>query len=55
MSAAHEPAEKHPAAVVMPRCPCGKWGTYVGNYDEDGYTLRCSGCLRSILKCRCRW
>lgn len=38
---------------VMPRCACGKWGTYVGNYDKDGYTIRCSGCLRAIKECRC--
>lgn len=43
----------HPALVVMPRCKCGKWATYLGNYDEDGYTIRCKGCLRAIWKCRC--
>jgi hypothetical protein len=44
---------EHPALVVMPRCKCGKWATYLGNYDEDGYTIRCKGCLRAIWKCRC--
>jgi hypothetical protein len=38
----------------LPRCSCGRWGTYLGNYDADGYTLRCRGCLRAIGKCRCR-
>lgn len=35
------------------RCPCGKWGAYVGNWDGDGYTLRCHGCLRAVAMCRC--
>lgn len=39
--------------AVMPRCRCGKWGTYLGNYDQNGYTIRCSGCLRAIWECRC--
>ena len=38
---------------ALPRCPCGKWQTYVGAYDTDGYTLRCHGCLRAIASCRC--
>jgi len=38
---------------ALPRCPCGKWQTFVGVYDSDGYTLRCHGCLRAIAKCRC--
>lgn len=38
---------------AMPRCRCGKWRTYVGAYDHDGYTLRCSGCLRAIARCTC--
>ncbi len=38
---------------VLPRCPCGKWKTYVGSYDRDGYTLRCSGCLRALHACTC--
>ena len=21
---------------ALPRCSCGKWGTYVGAYDADG-------------------
>lgn len=37
----------------LPRCRCGKWLTYLGAYDSDGYTLRCHGCLRSILWCAC--
>lgn len=38
---------------ALPRCPCGRWQTYVGAYDADGYTLRCYGCLRAIARCRC--
>lgn len=38
---------------ALPRCGCGKWGTYMGRYDEEGYTLRCSGCKRSIRRCTC--
>lgn len=38
---------------AMPRCKCGKWQTYVGVYDRDGYTLRCHGCLKAIAKCTC--
>lgn len=39
---------------AMPRCPCGKWQTYLGSYDKDGYTIRCHGCLRAIAQCTCR-
>lgn len=39
---------------ALPRCRCGKWQTYMGIYDRDGYTLRCHGCLRSIERCTCR-
>ncbi|MBM0206664.1 hypothetical protein JNW90_29365 [Micromonospora sp. STR1s_5] len=39
---------------AMPRCRCGRWRTYLGAYDRDGYTLRCRGCLRAIGRCRCR-
>lgn len=35
------------------RCPCGKWRAYIGSYDEDGHTIRCHGCLRSINRCTC--
>lgn len=38
---------------ALPRCPCGKWGTKVSAWDQDGYTLRCCGCMKSIAKCRC--
>lgn len=38
---------------ALPACPCGKWTTYLGAYDRDGYTLRCHGCLRAIDKCSC--
>lgn len=38
---------------AMPRCNCGKWGTYLGAYDSDGYALRCAGCLRAIARCTC--
>lgn len=38
---------------AVPRCRCGRWQTYVGIYDEDGYTLRCHGCLRAIARCTC--
>jgi hypothetical protein len=38
---------------ALPRCPCGRWKTYVGVWDEDGRTLRCHGCLRAVGKCRC--
>jgi hypothetical protein len=36
------------------RCGCGKWGTYLGAYDSDGYTRRCHGCLRATGRCTCR-
>jgi hypothetical protein len=39
---------------ALPACPCGKWSTYVGVYDADGYTVRCHGCLRAIARCTCR-
>lgn len=38
---------------ALPRCRCGRWQTYMGTYDGDGYTLRCHGCLRSIGRCTC--
>lgn len=38
---------------AMPRCKCGRWQTYMGVYDGDGYTLRCHGCLRAIGRCTC--
>lgn len=38
---------------ALPRCRCGRWQTYLGAYDRDGYTLRCYGCLRAIGGCRC--
>lgn len=38
---------------AMPRCRCGKWGTFVGAYDADGTTIRCHGCLRAIARCTC--
>jgi len=34
-------------------CSCGKWQTYMGAYDKDGYTRRCGGCLRAVARCRC--
>ncbi|WP_282686315.1 MULTISPECIES: hypothetical protein [unclassified Streptomyces] len=39
--------------TVMPRCRCGKWQTYMGAWDSDGYTIRCHGCLRAIWRCTC--
>jgi hypothetical protein len=39
--------------ATISRCRCGKWKTYFGNYDEDGFTLRCSGCLRAVHRCTC--
>jgi hypothetical protein len=39
---------------ALPGCRCGKWQTYLGVYDRDGYTLRCHGCRRSIASCTCR-
>jgi hypothetical protein len=39
---------------ALPPCACGKWTTYVGSYDADGYTLRCRGCLRAVAKCGCK-
>jgi len=36
---------------AMPRCRCGKYQTYLGAYDHDGYTLRCAGCLKAIARC----
>lgn len=38
---------------AMPRCRCGRWQTYLGIYDSDGYTLRCHGCRRAIARCTC--
>lgn len=38
---------------VLPKCRCVMWGTFIGAYDSDGYTLRCTGCRRSILRCTC--
>jgi len=38
---------------LLPRCRCGKWQTYVGIWDRDGYTVRCHGCLRAIARCTC--
>lgn len=35
------------------RCTCGKWTTYMGVWDADGYTRRCHGCLRSTARCTC--
>jgi hypothetical protein len=34
-------------------CRCGRWQTYMGAYDQDGYTLRCRGCLLVIARCTC--
>lgn len=45
---------KRTDAAPAPRCPCGRWNTYLGTYDQDGYTWRCRGCLRAITKCECR-
>jgi hypothetical protein len=39
---------------ALPHCKCGKWQTFIGIYDRDGYTLRCHGCLRAITSCTCR-
>jgi hypothetical protein len=39
---------------LLPHCPCGKWRTYVGIWDRDGYTVRCHGCLKAIGRCTCR-
>lgn len=36
-----------------PKCSCG-WQTYLGPYDQDGFTWRCHGCLRAIERCQCR-
>jgi hypothetical protein len=38
---------------AIPRCPCGRWRTYLGSYDADGYTWRCHGCLRATARCTC--
>lgn len=38
---------------LLPHCPCGKWQTYAGPYDTDGYTWRCHGCRRALRKCTC--
>lgn len=38
---------------VLPRCRCGRWQTYLGAWDQDGYALRCYGCLRAIARCTC--
>jgi hypothetical protein len=39
--------------AALPSCRCGRWQTYMGAYDADGYTLRCHGCLRAIARCTC--
>lgn len=38
---------------ALPACGCGRWQTYMGAYDSDGYTLRCHGCLRATKRCTC--
>ncbi len=38
---------------LIPRCRCQRWRTYLGSYDQDGYTWRCRGCLRAIWRCMC--
>lgn len=38
---------------LNPCCRCKRWQTYMGVYDQDGYTLRCYGCLRAIARCTC--
>ena len=38
---------------ALPRCRCGRWQTYMGIYDSDGYTLRCHGCLKAVGNCTC--
>jgi hypothetical protein len=38
---------------AAPRCQCRRWQTYLGAYDQDGYTWRCAGCLRAVGKCGC--
>jgi hypothetical protein len=37
-----------------PRCKCSRWQTYLGTYDQRGYTWRCRGCLKAVDECRCR-
>jgi hypothetical protein len=39
--------------ALLPRCPCGKWSTFVGIWDGDGRTVRCHGCLKAIARCTC--
>ena len=39
--------------VPLAGCRCGKWRAYLGNYDRDGFTLRCFGCKRAVEKCTC--
>ena len=41
-----------PGFGMCPTCH-GKWQTYLGTYDSDGYTLRCSGCVRAVARCTC--
>lgn len=41
------------ARGALPRCKCGRWNTYMGAYDDAGYTLRCHGCLRAVARCTC--
>lgn len=38
---------------ALPRCPCGRWQTYIGVWDSDGRTVRCRGCLKAIARCTC--
>ncbi len=48
-----ELAEELSRRGALPGCRCGRWQTYMGIYDNDGYTLRCHGCLRAVGRCTC--
>ena len=39
---------------LLGRCPnCKRWRTYIGVYDNDGRTIRCTGCRRAVARCFC--
>jgi hypothetical protein len=49
---AEELMRRHDA---LGRCvTCHRWNAYLGRYDEDGFTVRCHGCLRAVVRCTCR-
>lgn len=40
---------------LLGRCgTCRRRKLYLGRWDSDGHTLRCSGCRRTPARCTCR-